>query len=339
MQIDVSIIIVNWNTRDMTLACIESIRRETNKTNYELLIIDNNSSDGSAAAIANAAPEARLLAQRENLGFAGASNLAAMQARGRYILLLHADTIITDAAIDRLVSFAGCMPEARIWGGRSRFADGTLNPASCAARMTPWNQFCHAVGLSKTFENSALFNAEAYGGWLRDSVRRVDIVASSFMLVDTQLWRQLNGFDLTLFMYGEDADFCLRAEKLGATPFISPSAEIIHHGGISETSRPGQLIKLLTARATLIRKHWPVGTHWLGRRLLEAWSLGHLIKARMLNRLNPCHDYNHAAEAWAQIIAARKTWRQGYNTKIQARSWAVQSAMRENNSVPLLKAG
>lgn len=135
---DVSIIVVNWNTRDLVLPCIASIYHETTKSSFELVVVDNNSSDGSTAAIMERFPDTPLIALKSNIGFAAACNMATEQARGRYILLMHADTLITDGAIDRLVSFANCMPEARIWGGRSRFPDGSLNPASCAARLTPW---------------------------------------------------------------------------------------------------------------------------------------------------------------------------------------------------------
>lgn len=203
----------------------------------------------------------------------------------------------------------------------------------------PLGLFSQVIGLAKTFKNSELLNSEMYGGWQRDTVREVDIVASSFMLIDTSLWRQLKGFDAALFMHGEDADLCLRARRVGASPFITPAAEIIHHGSASEPTRSGQLMKLLTAKSTLVRKHWPVGAHWLGRSLLEAWSFGRWLKAATLNFLNPCHNYNENAEAWSQVLAARKIWHRGYDFKNTRKSWTAIQRQNDTVADPILKVG
>ncbi len=125
-----SILMVNWNTRDMTLACLRSIYVQTERTPFEIILVDNGSTDGSANAIAHDFPAVRLLAEDKNHGFAHANNLAAAQARGEYLLLLNTDTLVLDQAIDRLVDFAQLLPRAGIWGGRTWFANGRLNPSS-----------------------------------------------------------------------------------------------------------------------------------------------------------------------------------------------------------------
>lgn len=146
--VDVSILIVSYNTRELTRIALDTIAAETKLVNYEVIAIDNASSDGSAEMIASHPLVPQLIALRDNIGFARANNLAAGLARGRYILLLNPDTEVLHGAIDKLVAFARTAPQARIWGGRTLFADGTLNPSSCWGRMTPWNLICRATGLS-----------------------------------------------------------------------------------------------------------------------------------------------------------------------------------------------
>ena len=235
-----SIIVVSFNTRELTMACLKSVLAETRGTTYELIVVDNNSADSSAAAISSEFPTVRLATPGTNVGFAAANNLAAKDARGEFLLLLNPDTVILDHAITRLIAFARQYPEAQIWGGRTLFADRTLNPASCFRRMTPWNQFCASIGLRALFKNSPIFSSELYGGWSRDRVREVDIVSGCFFLIKRSLWDRLGGFDPAYFMYGEEADLCLRARTFGARPVVTPEATIIHYGGASEAVRARQ---------------------------------------------------------------------------------------------------
>ena len=132
-----SIVIISYNTRELTLACVESVLGRTRGVEFELIVVDNTSGDGSADAIAERFPRVKLLRSQINLGFARANNLAARGARGDWLLLLNPDTVILDAAIERLLAFAEAHPEASIFGGRTIFGDGTLNPASCWRRPTP----------------------------------------------------------------------------------------------------------------------------------------------------------------------------------------------------------
>ncbi len=189
---------------------------------------------------------------------AKANNLAAAHASGRYLLLLNPDTLVLDHAVDRLVAFAERTPSARIWGGRTLFGDGTLNPASCWRKVNLWRVMCRVAGLDVRFPASRLLNSEAYGGWDRDSERQVDIVSGCFFLIERELWEELGGFDPRYVMYGEEADLCLRADALGARPRITPDAEIVHYGGASESVRSQKHIKLLAAKITLARDHLPV---------------------------------------------------------------------------------
>jgi len=252
---DVSIIVVSYGTREMTCACLASIAPTTKQVRYEVLVVDNGSTDGSPEAIVERFPSFKLIAQKENLGFAAANNLAAKAAQGEFILLLNPDTVVLDGAIDQLVAFARRRPQAGIWGGRTLFADGRLNPSSCWRRQTLWNLFCRGVGLAKLFPNSPVFHSEGYGGWKRDSEREVDIVTGCWLLISRTLWERLDGFAPEFFMYGEDADLCLRAHALGYRPAITPSATIVHYGGGTEKNSVRKDTRMLAAKVRLLSAH------------------------------------------------------------------------------------
>lgn len=307
-----SIIVVSYNTREMTLACLTSIERETRLRNYEVIVVDNASSDGSASAIEKHPLNVRLLSLDENVGFARANNLGAMYARGEFILLLNPDTLVLDGAIDRIVSFARNNRDCGIWGGRTQFADGRLNPSSCWRRMSLWSLTCAATGLSKLLPDSNLFNPEAYGGWDRDTVAEVDIVSGCFFLIDAVLWRKLKGFDARFFMYGEEADLCLRAEKFGAGPKITPAARIVHYGGASERSKAGKLVKLLAAKMTLIRRHFHPLAKPFGILLLSLWPLSRAVLFSVSCIVTRLASQRERCESWRGVWGAKGAWIRGY---------------------------
>lgn len=253
---DVSVIVISYNTLELTLDCLRSVYDQAQDLSFEVIVVDNASTDGSTAAVEMEFADVMLIGLDENIGFAAANNLAAERSSGRYLLLLNPDTVVLDRAIWRLVRFAEDHTEAGIFGGRTLFEDGTLNPTSCWRRPTPWSVFCHAIGLSLLLRHNRIFDAESLGCWPRDTVRHVDIVTGCFLLISKKLWDVLGGFAPCFFMYGEEADLCLRARSAGARPMICPSAQIIHYGGRSEQARADKLIHLLRARRYLMLRHW-----------------------------------------------------------------------------------
>lgn len=308
-----SIIVVSYNTREVTLGCLRSVHAETQKTDFELIIVDNNSTDGSARDISAEFPDIRLIARQDNLGFARANNVAAKAARGDYLLLLNPDTVVLNGAIDRLMSFARQTPMARIWGGRTLFGDMSLNTKSCWRKMSLWSQFCWAIGLTRIAPNSPIFNSEAYGGWMRDSVRQVDIVSGCFLLISRKDWEALDGFDRAFFMYAEEADLCLRARRdLGARPMVTPESEIVHYGGLSETVRAGKMERLIRAKITLAQKHWGPARVWLCRQVFQLLVLIRMAGYGVQTRLKASDTARNNADTWRRIWQTRKSWNQGY---------------------------
>src|SRR5687768_13513466 len=129
---DVSILIISYNTRQLTLRCLRSVYEQTREVSFEVIVCDNASSDGSADAISREFPQVQLVALAENVGFARANNMIAQQeARGKYLLLLNPDTEILEGAVQKAVAFAEGKPDAGVVGGRTYFADRRLNQTSC----------------------------------------------------------------------------------------------------------------------------------------------------------------------------------------------------------------
>ncbi|GMG84361.1 hypothetical protein LNKW23_35760 [Paralimibaculum aggregatum] len=309
---EVSILVVSYNTREMTLACLASVIAETPELPHELIVLDNASADGSADAIAAAHPDIPLIRLAENIGFGRGNNRAAEAARGRYLLLLNPDTVVRDRAIERLVAFARRRPEAMIWGGRTIFADGSPNPSSAWGRLSLWSLTAFATGLSVLFPRSELTNPEGIGGWGRDTERGVDIVSGCFLLIERAFWERLGGFDPDYFMYAEEADLCHRARALGARPRCTPEAMIVHHGGASERVRTEKALRLLSGKATLIAKHWSPPAAWAGRNLYRLGvglrALGYGLAARLTGR----QRHREAAEPWAALWRRQAEWIRGY---------------------------
>lgn len=303
---DVTIIMVSYNTRDLTLRAIETLLASAGDVAFRLIVWDNASADGSADAIAAAYPQVELHRSHANIGFARANNAVAKMAESEFLLLLNPDTETHSGAVENLLAFARRNPQAGIVGGRTVFPDGSLNKASCWNRQTPWSLFCAALGLSHTFQNSRLFNPEEIGGWQRDSVREVDIVVGCFFLLRASLWHELGGFRERYFMYGEEADMCLRARKLGYRPMITPDAQIMHLVGASTAKREDKIVRLFKAKVTLIRDHWSNALQPVGIGLL--WLRVALRMAALT--LRPKRLAHHAA--WEAVWRQRKEWLRGY---------------------------
>ena len=263
---ELTVIIVSYNTRELTLKCLETLHANTHRARFCTVVLDNASEVGSAEAVGEAWPGVHLVRSPYNLGFARANNVVAADAVTDWLLLLNPDTEVYPGAVDALLDFAKANPDAGITGGRTVFPDGSLNATSCWARITLWSAFCGAFGLTSAFRSSAFFNPEAFGSWQRDTARKVDIVSGCFLMIPRSLWNALGGFDLKYFMYGEEADLCLRAANMGYRPRITPEAQIMHLVGASFGKRADKIVLVAKARTTLIRNHFPRWQGAVGRR-------------------------------------------------------------------------
>lgn len=309
-EVELTIIVVSYNTKDLTLEALRSLFRHPPPVSFEVIVVDNASPDASGQALADFGEKITLLRLDENIGFAAANNLAAQQAKGRRILLLNPDTITLEFSHRNLWRFAETEPRRGIWGGRTLFADGALNPTSCWSKMSIWTLTCAALGLTHLFPASRLFSSESFGDWQRDRIADVDIVTGCFLLIDTKLWRALGGFDPTFFMYAEEADLCLRARDLGARPGISPDAEIVHFGGMSEPTGADKIVKTARGKVTLMRKHWSPVSYAIGRFLLVVWAWLRWMGSAFVSGRRDAPGT--AREKWSTVWSRRREWLRGY---------------------------
>lgn len=300
-MIDLSVVIVSYETRRLLDDCLRSVRSET-KRPHEVIVVDNASTDGSSEMVAERFPAVRLVEMEGNAGFARAANVGAALARGRYICLLNPDTVVLDQALDRLVAFAEENPAAGICGGRTLAADGRVDPRSCWAQPTLWSLFCFAFGLSTLFRRNRLFDPESMGRWERDTVRTVDIVTGCLLLARRDVWEALGGFDERFYMYGEDADLSLRAVAAGHRPAITPQAVITHYVGAASQTRADKGRLLLAGRITLIYEHWSTRRASVGRALILTGIAVRALAFKLMRRPSSIR----------QVWRDRAIWKDGY---------------------------
>lgn len=304
------IIIVSYNTAEYTKRAIQSVYDQTTTTSFNIIVVDNNSPDNSVDVIRDNFPDVILIESKQNLGFAGGVNLGAKAASSEYILLLNPDTLILEAAIDKIMHFSQQKPKAGIWGGITLNNDLSLNPNNARARLSFRTLLFSALGLSKVFRSSCFFNHDNYGCWDRNSVREVDVITGCFFLTTRTLWNELQGLDDTFFMYAEEADYCIRAINKGNQPIISPNARIIHHGGVSETNFSGKMIKLLKGKAELINKHTPPWKQFLFKKLLLMHVINKVLSYNVQMLLK--RDKDGLLKEWQTILRQRHSWLKGY---------------------------
>ncbi len=225
--LDVSIIIVSWNTRDVLRTCLASIYSAAGPVSFEVIVVDNASRDASADMVATEFAGVRLIRNVDNFGFAAANNQGLEFASGRYALLLNSDTVVLDGAIAEAVAFSDRTPDAAIVGCRTIFPDGRMQ-RNCFLFPSVVNIFLTVTKLSQRFKAHPFFGRYRLGWWDYQSEREVDGVAGCFMLVRQSAIERVGPMAEHYFMYAEDADWCWRFRKAGYTVWYTPQPCIVH---------------------------------------------------------------------------------------------------------------
>ncbi len=294
---DVSVLIVSWNVRELLLRCLRALPAAVgDDLSYEVIVVDNASSDGTVPALRQAFPQVKLIANADNRGFTGGNNQALAAAQGDYLLLLNPDTEAAPGAIAELVHYLQAHAHVGIVGPQLRYGDGSVQSSR---RRFP--------GLFTLFSESTI--VQEYLPWLPcfgryvladvpdDHPQEVDWIVGAAMLARRQVYETIGGLDERFFMYSEEMDWCRRARQAGWAVVYDPAATIVHYEGkSSEQVVAARHCRFFRSRVLYTRKyHGRVWAEVLRRWLLftfvvqwlrEAakWLLGHkrpLRAARM----------------------------------------------------------
>ncbi len=263
-MVDLSIIIVTYNVKDLLRRCLESVRDNSGGLNVETFVVDNNSHDGTAEAVRREFPEVRLIESATNGGYAYANNLALREVlkrpdgeMPRFALLLNPDTWLPPGSLEAMVRFMDDHPEAGVSGPRLMRPNGKLDLACRRSFPSPEVSFYRMTGLSRLFPKSRRFARYNLTYLDPQKVVELDSVVGAFMMVRGSILRQVGILDETFFLYGEDLDWAYRIKQAGWKVLYNGEVEVLHHKG--ESSRQVQTkARLEFYRAMLIfyRKHY-----------------------------------------------------------------------------------
>lgn len=227
---ELSIIIVNYKTEELTSNCIDSvIKSNTKGFEYEIIVVDNASKDESIEAIEKQFPEVKIIKNHENLGFSKANNIGIEASKGDYILLLNSDTIVEQNTLKGALSFAKNHKHIGALGCKILLPSGKLDPACKRSFPTPLNGLFHSLNLDTVFPDSVYFGAYNLTYVDENQVCSVDCIMGAFMLIPRIVIDRVGMLDEDYFMYGEDIDWCYRIKDAGYQVMYYPEVRIFHH--------------------------------------------------------------------------------------------------------------
>jgi len=231
--IDLSIIIVNYNTKELLKDCLESIQTSQELTSDEIFVVDNASSDKSVEMVKKDFPNVLLLSNRQNLGFAKANNQAIKKASGRYILLLNPDTKVEKNTLWEMIRFMENNPKVGVATCRVELPNCELDRDCRRSFPTPWVSFSKFSGLAKIFPKTKLFGSYQLTYLDEKKLSEVDACVGAFMMVRREAIDKIGLLDERFFFYGEDLDWCFRFKEKGWQIVYNPSVKITHYKGAS----------------------------------------------------------------------------------------------------------
>lgn len=233
--IALSIIIVNWNSKDYTRKCLQSVCAHTRDLSYEIIVVDSASYDGCGEMLAREFPGVRFIQCEQNVGFARANNLGARQARGACLLFLNPDTELANPAVNLLFVAVNKLENAGAVGARLLNTDRTVQTSCIQSFPTVPNQALDCELFRRWFPRSSLWGMAAlFDGSRKPAV--VEAIIGACIMIKRTVFQQIQGFDESYFMYAEDMDLCFKVHQAGFKCWLLPAAEIIHHGGGSSKS-------------------------------------------------------------------------------------------------------
>lgn len=251
---ELSIIIINWNTREMLRDCLRSVLNNQPGCEFEVIVVDNASTDRSQAMVQAEFPDVQLITNERNLGFAAANNIAMRQAKGAYFLLLNSDTLVHGDVLQRSIDHMNASTLVGVMGCRVLNTDGTLQH-STSEFPSFRNLLVQTLGLDR-IRWIPSFRRYRMLDWQRDNIRNVETVSGCFMLVRRKCATYVGLLDEDFFFFGEETDWCRRIRKSGWQVQFAPVGKITHFGGGSSgTLNHRRDLMLTQATVRLHLKH------------------------------------------------------------------------------------
>jgi N-acetylglucosaminyl-diphospho-decaprenol L-rhamnosyltransferase len=311
--LDITIIIVSFNTKELTHKCLSLVYKYAKDINYEIVVVDNASSDGSAEMIAREFPHARLIILPENRGFAGGNNPGMKIARGRYILLLNSDAFLEQDALNKTILYMEQHHEIGILGCKLTNPDGSLQPS---ARMlpSPINKLLVLTGLAHRYPKSRFFGRVDLSWWDHSEPKSVGWVVGAFFLIRRETIKDIGYLDERYFLYFEEVDYCISARRKGWDVVFYPFTQIVHLGGqsavksVNKISKKGtQIISIrLSSEYKYYRKIYGLFRTICSASIEYFWNLIILIKNLLLRSEQSEHKKNMAKLTMGLIVSTLK---------------------------------
>jgi GT2 family glycosyltransferase len=290
-----------YNTRDRTLQCLARLTEQPVARPFEVVVVDNASSDGSADAIEKAFPDVRVMRLAENVGFGRAVNRASATISSDFLMLLNPDAEAVGPIVDNFVEFATRRPGHGLYAGRSLRPDGSDDGYSVRGVPSPWSSFTAATGIRSLLPSAGWANPESLPHLDRNLPHEVPAVSGCILLIDRDLFTRIDGFDPRYFMYCEDIDLSVRARAAGARPLLVPTVKVLHDlGGSSSSVR--QKTMVMRGKATFIRQHWSRPAAAFGMALMRLEVLTRALARRI----------GLGSADWASVWRSRATWLEGW---------------------------
>ncbi len=227
-EVDLSIVILNFNTKELLHDCLVSLKKVDGEANFEVIVSDNGSEDGSQGMIKKDFPHVVLVENNKNLGFAAGNNAAKSAAKGEFVLFLNSDTVVPEGTIKKSLEYIRREPNIGAVSCKTVLPNGQLDHDARRSFPTPWVAFTHFSHLDRVFPKSHLFSKYWYG-YIPDYVTHdIDVLQGAFCLTRKKILDDIGWFDEDYFLDGEDVDLCWRIKEKGFRIVYYPEVSILH---------------------------------------------------------------------------------------------------------------
>jgi N-acetylglucosaminyl-diphospho-decaprenol L-rhamnosyltransferase len=323
---DLSIIIVNWNSASFVKRCLETIYANTSGIEFEIVVVDNASRDECHDVIQKHFPTVRFIQSEENLGFAGANNLGVQECRGRNLLFLNPDTEVVGPALQALMHSLEDLSDAGIVGPRLLNSDLSVQ-TSCIQRFPSiLNQTLDSEVLRGLFPDSSLWGT---GPLLKppSSPISVDVIAGACLMAKATVFERVGGFDTGYFMYAEDADLCFKVQQQGWKSYYVPSVSVVHHGGRSSDTQTESHFAAVVMRESVFRFLRTRRGSWYGASFRSVTAAAALFRIGLLHILVAM---SHGPRKISCSIALRR-WIRLLRWALGMEMWATKLGAQAND--------